>query len=73
MSARSLLSAVVVTTLALCNQARAQDDGEPEVTELEGTWEIVSFVVGGVQLEVEAVSWFVRFEGNSLAAVWTER
>ena len=62
---RSLIAAAVVTTLALCNQAHAQEDGEPEVTELEGTWEVVSHVISGRTYPQELIAglpW--RFEEN---------
>ena len=38
MNTRSLIAAAVALAFALCHQAHAQEDGEPEVTQLEGTW-----------------------------------
>ena len=45
---------------------QAEDDPrQVEVTELEGTWEVVSLVVNGEQKENDSKHW--RFEGNRLS------
>ena len=55
----------VVVSMFVCQQVHtpAQDDPEAEVTELEGTWELVSLVVEGEQRDV-ADGLLCRFEGN---------
>jgi len=63
MNARILFA--VVVSMFVCQQLYAQDEDEPvmpEATELEGTWEFVSWVVFGEQRETDGAQW--RFEGN---------
>jgi len=70
MNTRMLIA--VVVSMFVCQQVNAQDadDPEAEATELEGTWEVVSFVVAGDQVDdPEGPLWvpdgpFWRFEGN---------
>jgi len=60
-----ILFAVVVSMFA-CQQVYAQDDEpEAEATELEGTWEVVSFVIGGENLDA-LNGQFWRFESNRM-------
>jgi len=63
MNSRILIATVAVTIFVLCQQLHAQDDGEPEAeaTELEGTWDVVSIVIRGEQVEKYGM---LRFEGN---------
>ncbi len=65
MNTRILIAAIAVTMFFLSEQVHAQEVGEPEqaeVTELEGTWEAVSCVLGGEQRDSGGLVW--RFEGN---------
>ena len=52
----------VVVPMFVCQQVYAQDEPEAEATELEGTWELVSYVIRGRQIEFGGRRW--RFEGN---------
>ena len=61
MNARMLIA--VIVSMFVCQQVHAQDEPVmPEATELEGTWEVVSFEFEGVHLEGQGQLW--RFEGN---------
>jgi len=63
MNTRMLIA--VVVSMFVCQQVHAQDaEPEAEATELEGTWEVVSCVVGGEQRETNGALW--RFEGNRI-------
>ena len=63
MNTRILIA--VVVSIFVCQQVYAQDDPEqPEVTELEGTWETVAFVVGGENTEIDRK--YLRVVGSSL-------
>ena len=58
----------VVVSMFVCQLVHAQDDEPvmPEATELEGTWEVVSWVVKGEKIDYESYVW--QIEGNRIVA-----
>lgn len=65
MNTRFLITAVVATMLVFCQQLHAQteDDFEQaEMTELEGTWAVILWKIGGERKDSDGLFW--RFEGN---------
>ncbi len=55
----------VVVSLFVCQQVHAQFEDNPvmpEATELEGTWEIMSYVHNGERVELDGFLW--RHEGD---------
>ena len=63
MNTRILIA--VVLAMFVCQQVYAQEDGEPEVKELEGTWEVESVTVDGEQADFPDGTQ-MRFEGNRM-------
>jgi len=62
MNTRILIA--VVVSMFVCQQVHAQDDPEAAVTELEGTWEMVSCMIDGEQIENFTLQ--LQFEGHRL-------
>ena len=61
MNTRILIA--VVVSMFVCQQVHDQvEPVMPETTELEGTWEVVSYVEYGVS--IEGAHYFWRIEGN---------
>ena len=65
MNTRILIA--IVVSMFVCQQVHAQDDEPvmPEATELEGTWELVSYVRGGEQIDVPD-GHQMRYEDNRM-------
>jgi len=69
MNMRILIAAIVVS-MFVCQQVYAQDNPEAEATELEGTWEVVSKEINGIQHDFGGFGQW-RVEGNRLFYRWT--